>query len=138
MTADVAEIEAGRAADTAAKQGGKARLLTLDDLDGRTRAAQMVKETRQEVVADLGGIDRLSALERGAVDHVSLLDAMIKDAGARWLTGDPVEVASIATLINAFNRSASVLGWQRRAKDVTPDLHAYARQAAAAKQENRK
>jgi hypothetical protein len=121
MTADAATIEAGRPPETGGK--GKTRLLTLEDLDGRTRAAQHVKETRAEVCSDLGGEDRLSALERAAVDHVSLLDAMIKDVAARWLMGESIEVASIATLVNAFNRSAGVLGWQRRPRDVTPSLH---------------
>ena len=136
MAAEAVAIEAERPADTGAKRDGKARLLTLDDLDGRTRAAQHVKDTRQEVMSDLGGEDRLSALERSAVDHVSLLDAMTKDAAARWLMGDPIEVSSIATLVNAFNRSAAVLGWKRRAKDAI-DLTAYARHMATAKQENR-
>ncbi len=126
MTAEAATIETERPIDTGGKQGGKTRLLTLDDLDGRTRAAQHVKDTRLEVIADLGGDDRLSSLERAAVDHVSLLDAMTKDAGARWLMGEPIDVASIATLVNAFNRTATVLGWKRRATNVTPSLGEYA------------
>ena len=126
MALDTAELDDVRSPNG----GGKSRLLTLDDLDGRTRAAQHVKESRIEVATDLGGLDRLSALERAAVDHVSLLDAMVKDASARWLQGEPVEVSSIATLVNAFNRSATVLGWQRRTKDVTPDLERYVRRPA--------
>jgi hypothetical protein len=101
------------------ERGGKVRLLTLDDLDGRTRAAQRVRDTSREVMSDLGGSEQLSTLERAAVDHVSLLDTMVKDAGARWLKGDTVDPSSIATLVNAFNRTAGVLGWQRRQKDVT-------------------
>lgn len=129
MSADAIEMPAGKNADASAKRG-KERLLTLEDLDGRTRAFQHVQSTRKEVVADLGGEDQLSTLERAAVDHVSLLDAMTKDAGARWLKGDPIDVASIATLVNAFNRSAAVLGWHRRSKDITPDLSAYVRAKA--------
>lgn len=125
MQADTNDIDADRQLEAGQKQGGKVRLLTLDDLDGRTRAAQHVRDTRQEVMSDLGGPDQLSTLEKSAVDHVSLLDAMTKDAGARWLQGDPIDVASIATLVNAFNRTAAILGWQRRAKDVTPDLNSY-------------
>lgn len=122
LAADAAEMIPEKGDDLLPKRGGKVRLLTLDDLDGRTRAAQIVRETRQEVTADLGGADQLSALERGAIDNVSLLDAMIKDAGARWLTGEPIDASSIATLINSFNRTAAVLGWQRRARDVTPSI----------------
>lgn len=127
MQADINDIPDELPADAGPKQGSKVRFLTLEDLDGRTRAAQHVRDTRQEVMTDLGGADHLSTLERSAVDHVSLLDAMTKDAGARWLKGDPIDVASIATLVNAFNRTAAVLGWQRRARDITPDLSAYVR-----------
>jgi hypothetical protein len=110
-----------------APKGGKVRLLSLDDLDGRTRAAQHVRDTRQDVIADLGGEEQLSTLERAAVDHVALLDAMAKDVAARWLQGESVDASAVPTLVNAFNRSAAILGWRRRAKDVTPDLHDYMR-----------
>lgn len=108
-----------------APKGGKMRLLTLDDMDGRTRAAQHVRDTRAEVVADLGGEDQLSTLERATVDHVSLLDAMVKDIGVRWLRGDSVDASAVPTLINAFNRSAAALGWQRRTKDASPDISTF-------------
>lgn len=106
---------------------GKVRLLTLEDLDGRTRAAQRVRETRAAVMDDLGGEDRLSTLERLAADNVALVAAMIADTGARWLQGEQIDPSAIATLQNTFNRTAQILGWQRRARDVTPDLKAYAR-----------
>lgn len=121
-TIDTPPIEA----DSAPK-GGKVRLLSLDDIDGRTRAAQHVKNTRQDVIADLGGEEQLSTLERAAVDHVALLDAMAKDVGARWLQGEAVDPSAVPTLVNAFNRSAAILGWRRRSKDVTPDLADYMR-----------
>jgi len=46
---DAAEI-----AQDSAPKAGKVRLLSLDDLDGRTRAAQHVRDTRQDVMADGG------------------------------------------------------------------------------------
>jgi len=124
MAKDADAIELEREPDSSPKQG-KTRLLTLDDLDGRTRAAQYVKDTQREVISDLGGEDQLSTLERAAVGHVAVLDAMVKDAAARWLTGEPVEPSSVATLVNAFNRTAAVLGWQRRARNVTPDISTF-------------
>lgn len=130
MLADAPQIDAGSAADTAAKRGGKVRLLTLDDLDGRTKAAQHVRDTRAEVVGDLGGEDQLSTLELAAVNNAALTSAMVHDAGVRWLQGEAIDPGSIATLVNAFNRTAAILGWQRRAKDITPDLRSYARVGA--------
>ncbi|MCA6112484.1 hypothetical protein [Bradyrhizobium cenepequi] len=40
---------------------------------------------------DLGGEHQLSTLERIAVDNVAMLDAMTKDAAARWLNGEQVD-----------------------------------------------
>jgi hypothetical protein len=114
VAADTREIEAGSEA-----KGGKVRLLALDDLDGRTRAGQFVRETKEAVLADVGGEDDLSVLERLAIDNVTLTAAMIRDAGVRWLKGEPIDPAAVATLANSFNRSADKIGWKRRAKDVT-------------------
>lgn len=135
MSSDSPSIDVGRATNGHQKPNGKVRLLTLDDLDGRTKAAQYVRETRRDIVADLGGEDGLSTLEQVAVDNVAVLDAMLKDAATRWLQGHELEVSVIATLTNSFNRTAAVLGWQRRAKDVTPDLQSYLAHKAAAKAE---
>jgi hypothetical protein len=121
MQADVAELDAGCGSDAAPKgSNGKVRLLSIDDLDGRTKAAQRARETQDDVLADLGGVENLSTLERLAASHVSVADAMITDVGVRWLRGDPVDPTAFATLVNTFNRSAAALGWTRRAKDVTP------------------
>jgi hypothetical protein len=121
MQAEAGEIETGCRVDAAPKGGnGKVRLLSIDDLDGRTLAAKRARETQDDVLADLGGAESLSTLERLAASHVSVADAMITDVGVRWLRGDPVDPTAFATLVNTFNRSAAALGWTRRAKDVTP------------------
>ena len=120
MSADAGPIQAGYGS-----AAGRVRLLTLNDLDRRTRAYQRVKETRAEVLADLGGESQLSMLERIATDNVAVLNAMLVDVSARWLNGEAVEVTDVATLQNTFNRTASLLGWQRRTKDVTPTLDSF-------------
>lgn len=117
LPSDTTCLQAEKPAEAAPK--GKVRLLTLDDLDGRTRAAQQVRETRQAIMADCGGEDALSTLERIAVDNVALLDALTKDAAARWLSGQEIDVAAIGTLMNSYNRTAAVLGWKRRPRDIT-------------------
>lgn len=133
MPSDTTPIQAEKPAETPSK--GKVRLLTLDDLDGRTRAAQQVRDTRQAIFNDCGGEDGLSTLERIAVDNCALLDALTKDAAARWLGGEELDVAVLGTLTNSFNRTAAVLGWKRRPKDVTPSLSAYIASKAREKAE---
>ncbi|MEI9422212.1 hypothetical protein O7A70_13665 [Mesorhizobium sp. Cs1299R1N1] len=107
---------------TPAKGGGKARLRTLDDLDRRTKAAQATFELRDQLATDLGGMEQLSAMEREIVDGAALLGAMIKDAGATYLSGDPVDLGEFMALTNAQRRLLADVGLQRRARDITPSL----------------
>ena len=77
------EMEAENMPAKRRSRAKKVRLLTLDDLDDRTRAAQVVREMRGEIIADLGGETNLSTLERSAVDHVALTAGMIRDVARR-------------------------------------------------------
>ena len=97
----------------------KARLMSLDQIDRRTKAAQMALETKQAIIADLGGEDRLSTLERIACEHAALASAVVADSYARWLRGEDIALAELATIQNAYLRIAGAIGFSRRAKDVT-------------------
>lgn len=112
-------------------QSTKARLLTLDDLDGRTSAAQMAYALRDAIAKDLGGMDSLSALKRELVNSVAIMSAIVTDANARWLRGEPVSLAEIATLSNARRRDAQLLGLERVVRDIT-DLDSYIASRGAA------
>jgi hypothetical protein len=115
-------------ADEAAKppiKVGKTRLISMSDLDRRTKAAQVALETREAIISDLGGADQLSTLERLAAEHAALSAAVTQDAYARWLQGQEVSLPEIATIQNVFLRIAGALGFSRRARDVTPDLSSY-------------
>lgn len=103
----------------------KVRLLSLNDLDGRTRSAQLVSKTIDALVADLGGGDALSAAEHLIVRRAAIAGAMSEDLAARWLTGDPVDPAIFATLANVERRQLETVGIKRRSRDVTPSLQSY-------------
>jgi hypothetical protein len=96
----------------------KVRLVTMQDLDRRTKAAQIALETKDAIMADLGGEDRLSTLEKIMVENAAMSAAVLRDAHVRWMQGKPVPVSELATLENTFNRTAQALGLSRRAKDV--------------------
>jgi hypothetical protein len=113
----------------ASDKGSKTRLVTMAHLDRRTAAAQVAKATRDAIMGDLGGEDRLSTLERIMVENASMSAAVLRDAHVRWMNGEPVPVSEIATLENTFNRTAAALGTARRARDITPDIAAYGRSA---------
>lgn len=130
MPKDAPEMTAGSGAETTPK-GSKARLLTLADLDKRTRAAQRAFELRDRIVAERGGAERMSVLKLAMIESIAVVSAMIKDAEVRWLRGEPVELSEIGTLLNARRREAQMVGLEIEPKDVTPTLSDYLASRAA-------
>jgi hypothetical protein len=109
----------------------KVRLASMDQIDRRTKAAQLALEAKNDIIADLGCAERLSTLERLACEHAAMSSAVTADAYARWLKGENIALTEISTVQNAFLRLATALGFSRRAKDITPDLTTYLREASA-------
>jgi hypothetical protein len=103
----------------------KARLLDLRDLDQRTNAAKLAQQVKANIIADLGGEEQLSTLERLACEHAALASAVVADSYARWLKGHEIALTELATVQNAFLRVASSLGFSRRTKDITRDINSY-------------
>lgn len=103
----------------------KIRLKGLDDLDKRTNAARAAYALRDAIVDDLGGIDELSALKVELVNTVAVQTALLNDAHARLLSGDPgaPSLTELATLTNTRNRTATAVGFSKAVK--TLDLKSY-------------
>ena len=121
LATDATAMQPGSAAGAAPK----VRLLTLADLDGRTRAAQTVSKTMSAIATDLGGSEHLSTGEHQIIKRAALTGAMLEDMAARWLMGEAVDPALYATLSNAERRLLETVGLKRRARDVTPTLREY-------------
>jgi len=128
MSEDASQMEAKRASDNGQKPNGKTRLHSLDDLDGRTKAAQRAFEMRDKLVAERGGAENLSALRLAIIEDLSVVSAMIRDTTVRWLKGEKIAPAEIATLINVRRRDAEIIGIDPAPRDVTPSLHEYVRE----------
>jgi hypothetical protein len=115
--------------ESPSKGGQKVRLRTLADLDRRTTAARVVFELRDSLAADLGGKANLSVMKLELIDNVACLGAMLKDAAASYITGEPIDINEFMALTNAQRRLLADLGLERRAlKDITPSLESYVQQ----------
>ena len=112
-------------------KGGKHRLLTLEHLDGRTRAAQRARELIAAIELDLGGASNLSTGERQLVQRAACLGAYVESCEVNWLGGAAVDLDEYLSAINAQRRVLATLGLQRRSRDVTPDPLDYARERAS-------
>lgn len=131
MQAEAGEIADGSTAGTAPKGSGKVRLRTLADVDRRTIAAKEAFGLRDSIASDLGGWDSLSAMEQEIINNAAMIGAMLKDAGASYLSGQPTDLVEFQTLANCQRRLLETLGLQRRSRDVTPDLSKYMEGKAA-------
>jgi hypothetical protein len=104
---------------------GKARMLTLDDLDGRTLAARRARMLVEDIESDLGGPKNISAAMRELVVRAAVLGALLQDGEARLLAGEKVDFAQHLAAINSQRRVLTTLGLDRRTRDVTPNLGDY-------------
>lgn len=125
MPVDASSIEPDNSVDATAKGGRKVRLRSLADIDRRTNAARLTFDLRARMIADLGGEDALSAMALEVIDNVAVMGAMLKDAAASYLSGEPTDIAEFTTLANAQRRLLADLGLERRQRDVTPTLRNY-------------
>jgi hypothetical protein len=130
MPLDARQLENEGAQNHAATSGRKVRLLTLADLDGRTNAAKAARALVADLESDLGGADRLSAGEREIAQRAAIASAILHDIEAGWLSGRGIDIAAYTSLANTQSRLLKLLGLERRARDVTPDLPDYIQQAS--------
>ena len=54
-----------------------------------------------------------------------MASAVVADSYARWLRGEQIALAELATVQNAFLRVAGSLGFSRRAKDISKSIDTY-------------
>jgi len=110
---------------------GKAQLLTLSDLDGRTQAARRAKALVETIETDLGGADRLTGAQRELVTRAAVLGALIQHSEVRMLAGKKVDFSDYLAAVNVQRRVLATLGLDRKLRDVTPDLGDYVQRATA-------
>jgi hypothetical protein len=102
------------------RRSGKLRVLTRDNLDGRTKAAQQFDAIASGIAEDLGGEDRLSTVAKHLVEAFAGAALHVNDLNARLLLGEKVDIVNHAQAISAMVRVASRIGIHRIARDVTP------------------
>jgi hypothetical protein len=117
--ADVTGIPAQSNATPAPKRrrhwrpSAKTRLRTLDELDGRTHAAQHAKKLVSDLVESAGpqcSVGRLELIKRAAI-----LGAFIEDCEVRWLRKEPVAFNEWHAAVNAQRRVLVSIGLESRA-----------------------
>jgi hypothetical protein len=125
MPSRPARQEGGVRISARGKRRGKLRVLTRDNLDGRTKAAQQFDSIASGIAADLGGEAQLSTIAKHLVEAFAGAALHVGDLNARLLLGEPVDIVTHAHAISAMVRVATRIGIHRMPRDVTPNLHQY-------------
>jgi hypothetical protein len=98
------------------------QLLSRAELDGRTNAAREFDRLVASIEADLGGHDRLSAIEVALVEAFAGAAVTLNHLNTQLALGQPIDLGQHAQCVSAMVRVASRLGIARRAKDVGATL----------------
>lgn len=111
------------------KRSDKIRLQSFDDLDGRTTAYRNAVQLRDAMVDDLGGHDELSAVKLRMVESIAIMTATIEHLHTQILSGESnVDIGQLTTLTNTRNRTAQLVGLEKKRKDLTLSLTDYMKQ----------
>jgi hypothetical protein len=115
MASIASAIQSGSRGDSV-----KARLLSLDNIDGRTRGAQTLHANIAAIESELGGGDHLAAGVRRIIGRAVLAGLMAEDISVRWLLGESIDPAVFTALANTELTLLESIGLKRQPRDVTP------------------
>lgn len=116
-----------------AKSTGKAKLLTLQQLDGRTVAAKRTRQIITDLESDAGGADHLSTAERQIIVRAAILAAYLESQETAWLKGEEIELGEYLAASNGLRRLLVTLGLKRTPRDITPTIEEWAARKVAEK-----
>jgi hypothetical protein len=107
----------------------------LPGIDGRSTWVRRCKELIGDHVSDLGGEANTSTAERSIVRRAAVLTSELERMEVRFAlageaTGDELDLYQRTA--NSLRRLLEAVGLQRRARNVTPSLQEYLRQAERA------
>jgi hypothetical protein len=126
MTPDSAEQLAAYDLDTRGVNG----VLSIDALDKRTRPYRRYETIRGAVLADMGGEENTSEVQRQLISKFATLALQLETLESAAIEGNQIDLDLFGRCAGHLRRIAETLGL-RRAQRAVPDLHAYLEAKAA-------
>lgn len=110
----------------------------LPGVDGRSVWARLFRDINDKLSVHCGGADRMSEPERMTARRAAALEAELMHLEARFAqiraeNGSPSadDLDLYSRISNTQRRHFEALGMNKRARDLTPDLHSYLGKQAA-------
>ena len=103
-------------------------LITLADVDQRSRAARNARRLAADLARDLGAP---TSAQQTLIDRASFMAVLLEDGEARWLSTGQIDVQAHGVLVGHLRRCIEALGLHERSDtDATPAGIALIRRAA--------
>jgi hypothetical protein len=99
--------------------------LSLDALDRRTRPFKRYETIRGAVLADMGGEENVSEVQKQLVSKFATIAMQLEIMEAAAIDGDTIDVDLFGRAAGHLRRIAEALGLERRQRDVTPTVAEY-------------
>lgn len=97
--------------------------LFVEGLDGRSALARRYRDLVHAFTADIGGDP--SESQKQLIRRAASLSTWCEAQEVKLANGEDVEIGPLTTAANSLRRILADIGLERRARDVTPDLHTY-------------
>jgi len=94
----------------------------LRSIDKRTLRARHYAAVLDNLIADLGGADRVSTAEVELARRCAVLSVLAGAIDKDAVEGKPVDIAGLCAITNALQRCLNRIGLKRVPRDVTPSL----------------
>ena len=99
---------------------GNELFATTEPVDGRSMASRRFRDILGQIVADLGGSDRLSEAQRQLCRRVALMCWECERLEARSIAGAQIDLDVFGQLSDRIGRAVQRLGLRRVPRNVTP------------------
>lgn len=97
----------------------------LPGVDQRSTQARRYRDLVSLIVADQGGLDRMSESRLQLIRRFAAQAVQAEAMEARLVSGDAIDVAQHSLLCSTLVRLAQRIGIDRRAKNITPSVAEY-------------
>jgi hypothetical protein len=94
-------------------------------VDGRSQPARRFHDVLHQILADLGGADRLSEGQRQLCRRAATMSLTCELMEAEAVAGRAFDVDCFGQLTDRLGRCFQRLGLERKTRDVTPSLQDY-------------
>ncbi len=97
--------------------------LFVEGLDGRSALARRYRDLVAEFTSDIGGDP--SEAQKQLIRRAASLSTWCEAQEVHLANGEDVDIGPLTTAANSLRRILQDIGFERRPRDITPDLHTY-------------